>query len=195
MPLSKITDHEAQAINRLLTQYRGKGNLEGLMGLIGKRTQGQEDAIFELLSARELATAVGAQLDGAGRLVGQPRNGLDDDSYRTRIQVRRLINRASGTGNDIVRAFQLLTRPAPSLQVVLEEQFPAGLVLRIEGGATPLPSDYAAILQLCKAAGVRAIFEWIPCAPSLAFAFDGADGEGFGDATDASVGGELAGAL
>jgi hypothetical protein len=51
-----------------------------------------------------------------------------------------------------------------------------------------------AILQAAKVAGVRALLEWVEVPDTQAFACDGSTGLGFGDATDATVGGALAGA-
>jgi hypothetical protein len=74
--LSKL-DHEAQAISRLLTQFREAPQLHGYIKALMSEANPIECAIIDTLAGRSLDTAVGAQLDVIGEIVGQPREVVD----------------------------------------------------------------------------------------------------------------------
>jgi hypothetical protein len=172
MPLDHITDHAERAIARLPAQFR-LPRIESFVRALCSEVQVLEDVFWDLYTLRRIDVAVGAQLDTLGRIVGQLRGGLDDTSYRVRIRVRIILNKASGTPNDVLRIFALLV----GAQVrVLREEFPAAFTLRIVE-ALPIPvDDAAAILQAAKPVGVRALLEWVECADGEALHFDSGPG-------------------
>lgn len=61
--------------------------------------ENQEQA---LLTQRSLATAIGAQLDVLGKIVGESRDGLSDSVYRLYIAARVAANRSDGTVEDLI---------------------------------------------------------------------------------------------
>jgi hypothetical protein len=193
MPLEHITDHAERAIARLPTQFR-KPRIESLVRALCRPMQEVEDMFWDLLTKRGLNTAVGVHLDNLGRIVGQLRGGLSDDSYRTRIRVRIALNKGSGTPNDLLKIFRLLV-PAPQA-VTLLEQFPAAFVMRVGDVLPVVAADLAAILQSAKVAGVRAVLEYSLASDSDSFTFDGTGpGKGWGTVSDPSIGGRLASAV
>jgi len=188
-----LFDHESLAIARLVEQYKDKEKFTQFIGKCAAQFQDVEQVSFDIISSMVLDSATGVQLDGIGDIVGEARQGRTDDAYRVRIKARVRINTSAGRTEDLLSIYSLLI---PDAQVVLNEYPPAGFILLVTGVAIPIVDDLADILNEAKSAGVRTIFEWSPTTPELTFSFaDCPDGLGWGDSSDASVGGALSGAL
>jgi hypothetical protein len=102
---AKITDHAAQAVGNLLSQFRNSARLQELISIFCAEIQSLENLYHELYDECTLDTAVGAQLDIEGEIVGWPRMGLSDDDYRAMIKVAIVINQTDGdipTGTYII---------------------------------------------------------------------------------------------
>jgi hypothetical protein len=132
-----------------------------------------------ILGALVLDSAYGPHLDVLGRIVGELRNGRTDPSYRTAIQAKILLNKSSGTIEEIYAIFALLlavNNLAATMRV--QEFYPKALALRMGGVAVPdsIAADMAAILKKAKDAGALAHLEYGNTTPL--FGFDGA-GSGF----------------
>ena len=187
-----VTDHAEQAVARLADVFRVGTSVPALVRVMTRPIQDLEDAAWQVRLARSIDGGSGAQLDVIGRIVGQQREGRTDDIYRLWLRARVLLNRGSGTGDDILGIFAAVMQGSTTLQ--LEEQYPAGLVLRIGSAAVIDPAAASEILQLAKMAGVRAILESATTIDTTSFAFDD-NGAGFGDDTTPSAGGTFASAL
>lgn len=74
--LNKL-DHEAQAVSRLLTQFREAPNLQGYIKALMSEANPIECALIDTLAGRSINTAIGAQLDVLGVIVGQQREVID----------------------------------------------------------------------------------------------------------------------
>jgi len=192
MALTKITTHAEDAVARLLEQFRGGTTLPALVRAFSNQAQAAEDALWDVLVLRRLGTATGAQLDVLGRILGQAREGRADADYVLWLRARMLLNLGSGRPEDLLALFASVTQGSTTLQ--LEEQFPASIVLRVGSASTVDPAQAAAILQLAKAGGVRAILESATSIDTTSFAFDTNDA-GYGDSTNGAVGGTYAAAI
>lgn len=188
MALAKITTHAADAVARLLEQFRTGASMPALVRTFAAQAQAAEDALWDVLVLRQLASATGAQLDVLGRVLGQPREGRADADYVLWLRARMLINLGSGRPEDLLAIFAAVTQGSTGLQ--LEEQFPASIVLRISSASTVDPAQAAAILQLAKAGGVKAVLEAATSIDTTSFAMD-PNGAGFDDGTG-TVGGTFA---
>jgi hypothetical protein len=71
----------------------------------------------------------GPELDRIGNLVGEYRNGKEDDLYRVYIKWRIVVNHSGGTINDIITAIQFLYH----IEVPIEPDYPAGLKVKHDG--------------------------------------------------------------
>lgn len=170
---TQITDHAVRAVARLLAQLRNKPNVESWVEIFADQVQALETVFFEISTARILANASGIQLDRIGAIVGEDRNGLDDDAYKIRINARIAINRASGTADEILNVFNVIWPGA----YVLQEYQPAAFTLDCATAVTE-PAAMSAVLQAMKAAGVRTFFIYTTDADM--FAYDDAS-EGYDD--------------
>jgi hypothetical protein len=168
------SDHVARGVARLIERYR-KPRTSALLGSWLAEVQEVEDALWQLLVERSLATAAGVQLDVLGRIVGQPRQGRDDETYQLWISAKNMVNRSSGRTTEMLAIARALVTPADG--VALEEYFPAALLIRLSGSFTlDLGYQIAYMLRKAKAAGVRFQMTWpISGASGSTFRFAPAD--------------------
>lgn len=151
-------DHTARGVARLIDRY-AKPRTSALLASWLDELQQAEDALWQLLVERSLASAEGDQLDVLGEIVGQPRQGRSDEVYRLWISARNLVNRSSGTTTQMLTIVRKLI--AETDTVTLEEYYPAAMVFRLDGAFT-LDGGYqiAYMLRLAKAAGVLFQMTW-----------------------------------
>lgn len=190
---TKITDHAASAVSLLIEQYRDKPLLSALARISGERTQLLEDQLWKIFTERWIESAEGTQLDNLGKIVGQPRQAFADEDYRQQLRARVRLNRSSGTIEDLLAIFRLVVPPGTGLQMI--ERFPAGFRLQLNdmGFNAASIALLLGFMRAARAGGVYGVLHWITTTEAATFTFDGGAGLGFGDATDPSVGGELAG--
>ena len=129
-PYDQIETHADDAADRLTSQYADAEKLRGLLSLWGERVQRIEDAARSLLTDRWLDVAVGRQLDELGEVVGEPRLGRTDETYREAINVRITINQSGGEPERIIEFFR---RIAGANQVLYQEVYPAKFELFVGG--------------------------------------------------------------
>lgn len=166
--ITKITDMTEQAVDRLVSQFKGKSRIEGLVESLCGGSQDMEDELYKLLTLRWVSSATGAQLDIIGEIVGQDRQGRTDTPYRIAILAKIGINTSRGVPEQVIAVFGLLFG---ATDIMLLEFFP---------GVVDIFADVNILFQL-QGDGEGA------------FAFDGGlDGLGFGDVFDTTVGGTFA---
>jgi hypothetical protein len=164
--------HALAAINHLAFQFRDRPNIVALIDLLASEVDNLETALTQLQTIMQIRASSGAQLDLLGRVIGEPRQGFDDAAYQLHLLARVWLNRGSGTGEDLLKMFGLLL---PGYALALREYPPASFLLAI--GSTSLDTTTAGylvgILQLAKAAGVRAFLQYLVSPATVAFTFDG----------------------
>lgn len=84
----------------------------------------------ELYTERNLETAVGQQLDNAGQIPAQDRNGQNDSDYLDSIKFKILENQSYGGIETIIEAILFLTH---STQVINIEIYPASIQAYCDG--------------------------------------------------------------
>ena len=129
-PFQQITDHNEVALSRYTYQYTEADTLQALTTLWAERMQALEDAAWSVLTERWIAPAAGVQLDELGDIVGEPRLGRTDETYRDALEVRISINRSGGEPERII---EFLTRIAGANQVLYQEVYPAKIELFVGG--------------------------------------------------------------
>jgi hypothetical protein len=139
---------------------------EDLIRVLISPDQRLEDAAQQVLAGYQLDSAIGAQLDVIGLLVGQERAGLSDSNYRRYIRARISANRSSGTVEEILQVIGLVLNDLTAT-LVMQPQPPASFALRVDDVA--VNDDIAGIvvsfLRESASAGVRAILESSPSPP------------------------------
>lgn len=191
MSLELDDNHVAEGKAYLMYQYRGLPKMEALLTPFLEEIQEIENAAWTLISLKDLFLASGAQLDLIGRIVNRAREGRTDDVYRLWLRAQILINRSSGTANEMITLARLVTG-ADVGEVTLIDWYPARFGVYVGVGMTA--EEAATLLELlilAKSAGVAVFLEYASSDES--FVFEGGVGLGFGDSTDPSVGGTFAG--
>jgi hypothetical protein len=192
MATGKISDHAARALDRLKQQFRGKPKVEALVTALMGPVQAVEDALYQLLTERGVDTAIGTQLDAIGKVVGQPRGGLSDDTYRRYIRARITANRSSGLVDEL-NLIARLVLDDPTVVITTTQYPPASVVMSLTVAVVPQDLGVAlvAFLRKATAAGVRILLHFQPQTLAASFAFEGGAGMGFGDTSNAATGGQL----
>jgi hypothetical protein len=179
-PYVQKTDYEVAAGDLLTGQMR-KTVATALAKVFAKQIQDFENAAAAVFSGRTIDSAIGKQLDGLGALVGEARNGLDDDTYRLRIRARIKLNISSGTPDEIIDLFKLLTA-AGTVPTITEYQ-PAFFVLSLEGTSATesvaTGEELGRILQKAKPAGVGANLTYSTAAGTNTFYWNGTAAQGW----------------
>src|SRR5687768_3990656 len=104
---------------------------EKLLAVLATPFQSLESALQQLLTERSIDTAIGAQLDVIGRVVGQKRNGMSDDDYRRYCRARIATNRANGTVENLITITDLIIYDDDAVYEV-ESQGIATVVVRVQ---------------------------------------------------------------
>lgn len=191
---TEVTDHVAGGLALLTSQFRGQPAARAVLASWIAQVQDLETALFDLLSDG-LTSAVGAQLDQIGDLLGRPRSGLSDDEYRLLLTGIALAIKSSGTGPELVEIADILCKVVP---VTLSE--PGVAVVKVEPAAHISLSASLVLEALVRAkvAGVRILVVDVPSGSTFAFSADDRtatdSARGFSD-TSGLVGGQLVGVL
>ncbi len=142
-------DYVLKAISRLTSQFDLSILLQGLVAAIVKpldELQGHADSIK---SERWIDTAIGKQLDGCGYIVGEMRQGRDDDAYREALRFRVFVNISKGTPSALIQGLKFLTSPS---DVQYIEQYPATAILFTNGPI--VPTEIQSQIQDLSPAGI-----------------------------------------
>jgi hypothetical protein len=168
-----VPDHVAAALGRLLEQDKNKTNIAKLLTSLVTPQQDLESALWQLLTQRRITTAIGAQLDALGKLVGLARNGLSDTDYRVFIYVQIAVNTSRGRHEDLIAIAKLALQNTAAL-IEVKNQPVAQVVARVGLITTTdtLGSQLAGFLQAAAAAGVRVVTQWSNNSPGTTFTFD-----------------------
>jgi hypothetical protein len=177
-----VPDHEDRAKDLLLWQDRGKPRLEALVASFGAGAQGAEALSWAtIVGASTLAGAKGVNLDRWGALVGEHRGGLDNEQYRTSIELRQLVNTSFPNEDNVWTVISTSVQPYP---VRMFELYPAGMkaiVYSTDALSESLRAHLVGLIRDFRPAGVvlpiietlpgHFAFDWeadAPLFPSLA---------------------------
>lgn len=192
MPVTQITTHTTDGLNRLLTQYQGKPKLEAIIRALIDQIQDAEDGTYSLYGRLDIDNSSGQQLDNIGTIVGRGRGDLTDAKYRIKLYFQIGKNTSQGAAEKITSLMKLLTGAA---FVHNQNLGNAEIMLGVDADiAADDVDDFYQEMQDVVAGGVR--LNYIICYDNGdAFAFDGtntnAPAKGFGDTGDAGAGGKL----
>lgn len=191
MSITQITDHAIQAKNRLIQQYKGRERIELLIDcLFGEQIQEVEDALVGMDRRLNIDLMSGVQLDGIGEIVGQPRAGMSDATYKLFLKGRIGKNTSEGTLEEVIQVWKLITS-ANEVQAL--ENYPAEIQLfndaAIDAGI--LDAAYNLINEVAMGGVlVHSVGYYL----TGGFGFSGTSSAylGFGSVYDADLGGKLA---
>lgn len=128
MALIQYEQHLAEAIISLAPPWWGKPRIAALLASYIDRLQEVEDAIWEIITIRELPTADLPRLKILGAIIGQPRLLFTTEMYRKVLQARALANVSQGRASDIISVLEVLVGPG---EYILTEAGNATLLLTV----------------------------------------------------------------
>jgi hypothetical protein len=158
--IEKIEDHVDRGLDRLPSQFKDKPKLAAYLTVLMTPFQPLEDALWQLLTERNIDNAVGVQLDQIGTIVGLGRISADDEVYRRHLRAQILTNKSDATVNDLIRIVRLLLDDDDAT-VKVAGQNNASVIVRVFGVSISedLEDIILDFLQRARAGGVRLILE------------------------------------
>lgn len=151
---TQITDHEDGAEARLPEQFKGKELMTALVRAIASEVQDIEDAVYPMLALLDIDTMIGAQLDGIGDILTEPRQGLSDVNYRVALHAKAARITASGTPEQVMERYLSLTGASAVLYVPV---YPGKI--RLDGTGGELPVGLLSTLEAALPAGVGVVVD------------------------------------
>lgn len=186
-----ITTHKEDAKKRLVEQYKGKPNIEGILDAESRQWQDIEDVANTLFLDRFVDNAVGTQLDNFGTIVDLARQGFDDEFYRVLLKFKIGQNISRGEPERIISTMLLIAQA----NLVLYQNLGDGNIgLEIDNPIDPTLLNFIFVnMQRVVMAGVRIAFI-ATFDPDESFSFDGTGpiGLGFSSLAAPSTGGKFA---
>lgn len=136
-------------------------NTEKFIATLATPFQSIELMLQQLLTERSIDTAVGAQLDIIGKIVGQPRNGLDDDTYRRYCRARIATNKSNGIVENLITVTDLIVYDDDGYYEI-DTQGIATVVVKIQNITLTeeLADVLISFLKDAVSGGVRVILEY-----------------------------------
>lgn len=127
MSIFQIVDHSDRAVANLISKFDKATKLQDLVRVLVGEVQELDDLIFALISERYLSSAVGAQLDQYGEVLGFKRQGFSDDEYRNLLEARIIANLSEGQIGIIQLVLQKITRASFVLYI---PTYPAAYIVQ-----------------------------------------------------------------
>jgi hypothetical protein len=151
-------EHTELALSYLLEEFKRLPRMEGMLSDLVDMIQGVEDLAWSVLTERSLdqvegsGPAVGVQLDGLGRILGEPRAEKSDSVYRKFLRVRILVNNSDGKTEDLLEILDLIG----STGIYIQDLPPAHIYIQVF--QTDDGDEVFRYLTEAKAAGVGLTF-------------------------------------
>lgn len=179
-----IDDHDERLVRRLPGKRRTP-KTSGLARALGLALQEVEDAALDMVLAHTVEAAFGVWLDRVGRLVGEPRGGLDDTDYRRWIRARILASRAQGA---VDRVLEVIATASDAVEVRYVPSYPADYALELIPSADLTVEQEARLVALAEDITPAGVGVRVVVAETGYFGFDGdPDALGFGEGTFAGL--------
>jgi len=145
-------DHNALGYARLLWQYRGdQPRLQAFLDAHLDDVQSLEDVGMDVLVGRWPLTAIGAQLDVLGKIVGQGRGSFGDDQYRLFILARILVNKSNGRTEELMNILSVL-----GAESIISSEWPGEV--RLDVTSCEYPDSVGDLIMAAKAGSGRMHF-------------------------------------
>lgn len=202
MTVALISDHEEQALDLLLDQYRDRPRIRALLASYVRRCQELENAAWDVIVKRTLDNAADAQLDTLGKIVGATRDGLDDTDYRTIIRATIRARTSRGYADDLLTVTRLML--GDGVPFNYQELYPATALIQVSAVPVLTPALFRKLLTIAKPAGVRLDISYAATdGIDRTFVYGGLDADGnettdddlagYGSVNDPDAGGQYGG--
>lgn len=176
MTLDLVTDHSDQAMSLVIDEHQGLPAFEAWVRSYVDEVQEVEQAIYDVAYYHLIDNATGVRLDVLGRIVGQPRRGQNDDTYRVYITARIAVNKSRGANSDIRRVAGVLWGPEG---YSLRKTGTAAFAVTVLSQQSTRPNAQAEMVQEATSGGVSGATIYSVDPPSQWFSY-GPSGVGYG---------------
>lgn len=149
-------DVVARGVSRLIVAFQSKPRIVALLTSYLKQVQDVKTAAYDFYADRMLSSGniTTDLLNKLGKLVGQNREGFDNDTYKLLITARIAANRSDGKRETLIRITSLLV---PNTLILLQQFNPQSMIIIPQGPVSFDPYFIAQqFLQKAAAAG-----EWL----------------------------------
>lgn len=144
--MNVVRQDYTQVYKLLILQYlKDAENINKIFEIKGLRRNEQEALFFSILDHYYLDTAIGAQLDIIGKIVGIQRDGRTDDNYRILIRLKQKINNSSGNIQILIDTIRILFSATFVHYIRIDEE-PATINL-FQDGQINLSQEFNAITE------------------------------------------------
>jgi len=139
----------SDALSRITSQFEQSPNVLALLTAIIGPIDSLQATSDSVKTERWIDTAIGKQLDGCGYIVGETRQGRDDDAYREAIRFRVFVNISEGTPSAMIKGLNYLIGSDDKQYL---EAYPATVMLF--GDGPNVPAGIQAQIQDLAPAGI-----------------------------------------
>lgn len=150
------SSYVTEAKARLLSMYKGRPIVEGMLTAYVKQIQRIENALWDIILNRNLETTNSACLDGIGTILQEERKGRTNDEYRAALRIRQLVLRSQGKRHQLS---QIISLSAAGSTWRYWDAYPAGFFVYFAGTLQAFKA-LAKGLRDAKAAGVEGQLSW-----------------------------------
>ena len=164
---TQVTDHATEAVDLLLSQFKGKVRFEAFIAALVRPLQQIETDVFAMLGQQTIATAEGTQLDGIGSLVGISRGGRLDAAYRLVLTKEIELHNCDGTHDALVNLADgdvFINEYAYTSGIVQHAEFELSMTAGSMSDARA--AEILRLMNLGRPAGVYFTMTWVT--PALA---------------------------
>jgi len=150
----------AEIIALLTYQFRNSENFQKLIAALCSELQDLKNEINNVYKLRSINLAFGEQLDGIGEIVGESRNGRDDDDYRESLYFRILVNASKGLPENVIDACLILMKgswvtylenPPAKIELITDGQYIPSNLFEILRAVAPIGVDIETIISTFEA--------------------------------------------
>lgn len=93
----------------VLSQFGDSDNIQSIIEILASEAEEQEQLFVDLAEGFKLENAVGAQLDIIGEFLGVPRDGANDETYRSKLAIAIAGTTLGVTRDGVVEMAKLLS--------------------------------------------------------------------------------------
>lgn len=102
-------DHITSGVSNLTSVFDNSDNVKKLLEVILEPLQEIEKVLIDLSNQKDIDTVEGIWLDYIGEIVGEKRNGRNDEDYRKALLLRVIVNKADGTPDSVYKVVKTYT--------------------------------------------------------------------------------------
>ena len=208
--MDQVLNYADLAAGQILGQFRKSKSNRSFTAEVtpfAEACQDIETLLWQLSNGNSIADSYGEQLDALGKMLGCPRNGAPDSTYRLNLHFQILLNMCWGQPDIIIQWLRLACyNSTPEADaVVLDESGDASLTITLTGPQNLYSSTdvtdtvngniYAQLRKIVAAGvslnltvtGAVAPFEWVAEDGFHPYPFGGGWGEIGDDATELTI--------